>query len=382
MPSNIHSRYLRWSGAIFVSGIVVIAASNFLVDPYGVWNTPVIGRLNAAKPAERDNEMMFKAADVRRVRPATLLLGSSRVDLGIDPRHPALSKAGPAYNLALMGGSMGPLLAYYKHALRLQPAPRRVVLGLDFFAFNRNMVPPPSFDPKRLERDRLNRADIVASLLTRDAVVDSFRTVAASRRDPQFRAFTQGMATDTYMRQSARELGMPQRFSSSTDLYLNSSTRYADFVPSDEAIADLAEIVRLSREHNIDLQLFIPPEHVVLQEALRVRGLWDEYWRWKEKVAALSPYWDFSGYNSITTEPIDTGMSQYWDASHFRKDVGDLILDRMLGVDSPRLPEDFGRRITPTDVTQWRADTDNAQQQWAATHGDVIKWVQDIAVSR
>jgi hypothetical protein len=382
MPSNIHSRYLRWLSAIFVSGIVVLAAFNFLVDPYGVWNTKVIGRLNAAKPAERDNEMMFKAADVRRARPATVLLGSSRVDLGIDPRHPVLSKLGPAYNLALMGGSVGPLLAYYKHALRLEPAPRRVVMGLDFFAFNRNFVPPPSFDATRLELDRLNGADIVASLLTRDAVVDSFRTVVASRRDPQFRAFTQGMATDTYMRQSARELGMPERFSSSTDLYLNSPTRYADYVLSDEAIADLAEIVRLSRAHNVDLQLFIPPEHVVLQEALRVRGLWDEYWRWKEKVAALSPYWDFSGYNAITTEPIDAGMSRYWDASHFRKEVGDLVLDRILGVDSSRLPEDFGRRITPADVTPWRSDTDNARQQWAAAHGNVIRWVQDISVAR
>jgi hypothetical protein len=382
MNASTHSRYLRQLGIVLGSMLAAVASFNFIIDPYGLWGAPVIERLNAGKPAERDNEMMFKAADVRRARPATLLLGSSRVDLGLDPLHPALAEFGPAYNLALMGGYVGPLLQYYKHALGAQPPPRRVVMGLDFFAFNRVVVAPPSFDAARLGLDHLILTDVVASLLTRVATVDSFRTVVTSWRDPLFRAFTQGMATDAFVHQYAVEKGMPERFRESTELYLNGPGYYEDFVLSEKAFADIAEIVRLSSEQGVDLRFFIPPEHIVLQEALRVRGLWETYWRWKERIAALSPYWDFSGYNTITTEPIGDRMSLYWDASHFRKGVGNLVLDRILGADNPGLPADFGRYIAVGDIARWRAQSENARQEWAATHGEVIRWVKDMAAAR
>lgn len=382
MPAPRYSRYLFWLGMIFLASVPAFAAFNFLIDPYGIWDSRVIGQFNSAKPAETDNEMMFKAADIRRHRPVTVLLGSSRVGYALDPRHPALVQRGPAYNLALLGGYMGPILEFYKHALRQQPPPRRVIMGLDFFAFNRTAIVPASFDPDRLGRDHVTVKDAVTSLLTRDAVIDSVGTVKTSLRDPQFRAFTLGMSSDALVRQLEAEHGTPKRFAMSTELYINHRSRYRDLVLSEEAFAELAQIVQLSRERGIDLQLFIHPEHAVLLEAMRVRNVWETYWAWKKRIAALGPYWDFSGYNSITTEPIDPGMSRYWDPSHFRKEVGDLILDRMLGVRNPDLPADFGRQVTLADVDQWHADNDRAREDWAARHGDVVRWVQDLAAGR
>ena len=169
---------------------------------------------------------------------------------------------------------------------------------------------------------------------------------------------------------------MPERFRASTELYLNAPARYKNFELSEQAFSDFAAILQLSREHNVEVQLFIPPEHVVLQEALRVRGLWDTYWGWKERIATLAPYWDFSGYNTITAEPIEPGMSLYWDASHFRKPVGDLVLDRIHGIENPALPPEFGRSISASNVAEWRTLTEQLREEWAATHVDVINWVK------
>jgi hypothetical protein len=65
--------------------------------------------------------------------------------------------------------------------------------------------------------------------------------------------------------------------------------------------------------------------------------------------AATPPeVWDFCGFNPITTEPFpqpgetENRMRYYWEISHFRREVGDLMLGTMLAGASPGL----GRRVT------------------------------------
>src|ERR1700732_2600713 len=104
---------------------------NLFVDPYGVWGMPALQHLTAARPAEKDNEMLFKAVDLGRGQFTDLFIGSSRVDLGLDPDSPAL-QGGRAYNLGLVGGALRPTLQYLRHALYLEPSIKRGVLGVVF----------------------------------------------------------------------------------------------------------------------------------------------------------------------------------------------------------------------------------------------------------
>ena len=65
--------------------------------------------------------------------------------------------------------------------------------------------------------------------------------------------------------------------------------------------------------------------------------------------------WMFCGYNTITTEPFPEEDSQnqmrwYFESSHYRETVGDMILSRLFNLDSPNVPEDFGLRLTPENV--------------------------------
>jgi len=47
-------------------------------------------------------------------------------------------------------------------------------------------------------------------------------------------------------------------------------------------------------------------------------------------------------------------MCGYWESSHIRKRLGDLMLARVFGSPSQQaavlLPDDFGRRLTPANV--------------------------------
>ena len=376
MAVAAHLRYLRRLGLVVAGAFAVIAAANLVVDPYGVWNMPAIAGFDATKPGERDQELMFKAAEIARRRPVNLFLGSSRVDYGFDPRHAPFAHDGASYNLGFAGGNIDVVLAYYKDALFFQPAVRHVVIGLDFYTFSAHHEPPATFAAERLERRWIDGADAAASLVSLDALLDSGRAVGASRRDPASRVYrTDGMAGGDDMRQRMADEGLRHSFRWILQYFLNQRNRYLGFAPSPQALADFAEIVRLSRARGIDLTVVMPPEHAMLAEAIRLRGLWCAFWAWKAAIAALTPFWDFTGYNTITTEPLDDRMRLYWDAAHFRPAVGDLVLDRMFGVANPALPADFGRLVTPATLGAWRAETEAAQQRWEAAHPDIVAWV-------
>jgi hypothetical protein len=374
------SNYLRLLSIAVAFLLVSVAALNLLVDPYGVWRIVTMPGLNAGKPAEVDDDNILKAADIIRLRPASVYLGSSRVDIGLDPEYPALQTAGPVYNLALLGGNLHAVRRYYEHWLYNAPHPAQAVLGLDFFTFSANLALPPTYRDGRLQRSSITLADANLTLLSRDALMTSFLTLQSNREDPSFRSFREdGMLSDAGMQRLTRTKGSLEMFNVSVDFYLNDQGRFGNFVFSEAAFDEFSRIVELSREHNIDLHVFVNPEHATLLEALALRGHLCALLDWKRRVAALTPFWDFSGYNAITTEPLSPDMRFYWDASHFHKGVGDLVLDRLFATDVATVPPDFGFYVTPTTLPTWVTQQKEARDRWRAAQGSVTQWVAEKA---
>jgi hypothetical protein len=107
-----------------------------------------------------------------------------------------------------------------------------------------------------------------------------------------------------------------------------------------EAIEDLGEIVRLAEAHHVRLVLFINPLHknVFLDSGL-------DFDRFKRALSHLSGFYDFSGLNSVTTDNYN-----YYETSHYRWNVGDLVLARILNDRNIKVPEDFGQWVTAENI--------------------------------
>ncbi|MRR15570.1 MAG: hypothetical protein EG826_03820 [Deltaproteobacteria bacterium] len=107
-----------------------------------------------------------------------------------------------------------------------------------------------------------------------------------------------------------------------------------------EAFAVIEELITLSREQHFSLIFFITPFSAQLYlnqaEALAIA---------KERLAGLTDFYDFSGFNSITTNPVN-----YYEESHYRYQVGDLIIERIFGGTGTRLSGDFGVLVTRQNV--------------------------------
>ena len=103
----------------------------------------------------------------------------------------------------------------------------------------------------------------------------------------------------------------------------------------------------------------------------------------------LKPFalWDFSGYNSITKEALpsladkQTRMLWHWDSSHYKKETGDLVLDRVFGLQQPgrSVPQDFGVMLSSPNIEAHLAAIRDARAEYRRMRPDDVREIEELA---
>jgi len=405
--------------------MLTIISINLSVDPYGMfhlWDKP---GFNQNRPAQFNRVRLMKAYDVRRLAPKVIVLGSSRVHLGIRMSHPGWPEAAASrYNLAFDGATAKEMYLYLRHAYVAGPV-KLVVLGLD--SYHPLAVPArvrPDFDPALLfaSENRWPSLHVVGEdlriLASAGTLQESWRTWRA-QSDPianWFAADGQRVGEAFFRRSGESFVEQGPRFyfdqinkdevRFQLDWRIPTTTRAKAAPPIAvdplTSLDYIGKIVEFCREHEIDLRIFLTPSHAYQFEITAAAGGWAAVEHGKQALVNLLatdaqnnpdkapiPLYDFNQYSIVTTEaPPARGshdeMHFYWDSSHFKEIVGDWVLDRIFGVarvESP-LPADFGQRLTAENIVrnieQLRAD--HRRFAGLAT-GDVQElqhWVDDF----
>lgn len=404
--------------AIFVVVLLGLAMSfNRLVDPFRLFDGPEIEGYNAVKP-EMDNRCrLSKAWQIYNRKPNGLALGSSRTDYGISPTHPGWS-AKNAYNAALPGGGIYEVLRYFQHAQAIQPL-KQIVVGLDFFMFNAHWNLSSDFDENRLlaKSDgssnggfkHLERLETLASI---DTLLSSYNTLTSQKslsfKEPPHQLNGQRHPTvrENYVPEAGghRALFIDDEQAHMKRRWLVPPERKYAFEVPKTGVSSLNDhfrnLLRFAHEHDVDLRLFISPSHAFLWESMDSMGLWDEWEIWKREMvrineeeattAGKAPFllWDFSGYNQYTTEEVppegdkDTKMRWYWEGSHYKSALGDIVLNRIFGIMAPgtESPDDFGILLDGKTVDAHLEAIRQAQKGYRQTHQSDYKRIHDFAV--
>ncbi len=353
---------------------------NYVIDPYGIWQVVRIKGLNWQKSERRDQNYLFKAVDLIKKRPRTLLLGSSRAAFALNPDNPVFTpgQLKPVYNAALTGGHMHALRRYVEHAIYNNPDIKLIIWGMDFFAFNRNVKLASSYREDRLGRHHLLASDVIEVLWSLDALNASWRTINSNRNRPKYTPyFDNGQLSAMDMASLAKRKGMIKRFDNSLKLYLNSRTRFADYQDSPTAWQELEHVLQLARKHDITMRLYISPVHMAMFEALHQRKLWSAYKDWLRHIARLHPLTDFSGPGPITGEAIRKEMNYYWDVSHFRSEVGDRILTQLLNdgaIVDTLLP---AKLVGHYNIDEHISKLEERTQNWLQQHPHIVRFVAE-----
>lgn len=371
-------KYQRFNLSFLAAALVpilLIGSLNFTVDPYEVFNQLKISGFNQSKPKKKNSERLSKAIDIIRIKPVTILLGSSRAKLGLDPTHPALNSYQPAYNLGLDGVNGYEEFRYLQHAIANQKNIKLVIIGIDFFMFNSYLKNSESFSENRLGQQHITMQDTINTVFSWDAFDASRETLIASINDPSKNVkdsyVNNGFEPYRYINKAATNW----RFKSGIYYYYKFHNKYS---LSKDYLVYFKKIVDTCNQKNITLKVFISPSHATQWEAIRATGHWHTFEQWKREIVKTVPVLDFSGYNSITIERINDDMKNYTDNSHYRKEIGNLVLNRVLSYQQEMVPQDFGILITSNNIESNLAKIRNDREVWAKNNPREVKLVQEV----
>ncbi len=376
-----------------------LAAFNWKVDPYAIFQTGGLLEKNEVKPLLTLNERVFKTVRLARENSVAVVLGTSRADIGINPDHPALGGK-KAVSLATFGQPIAESHRLMALAAK-QTSLKTVVVGLDFFAFNALFPNPSDFD---LENFADTRPYQLAFSVTTS--LDSWK----------FRKRKAGEPGDCCLSNGARFPNLPDafvghyrsHFISSERMYLLEKYRPSpscDFSfstpkhPKDSTLDELRAMVALAHEKNISLRLFISPSHARQWEVLATAGLTEKWEAWKRALVQINveeaartrrvpfPLWDFSGYNAITSEAVpadgdrQAAMRWYSDSSHYTPALGRVVLDKMFGlpVTDSGVPDDFGVLLTPDTLEAQLAAIRRGHKDYRETNPVDVAEIAQVA---
>lgn len=356
-------------GMIFGIGFGTMAF-NAAVDPYGYFGSPTWTGWNQSKPKAFAHDRYLKAALGRRVAAECVLAGSSRVGEGIDPADPALAACDGVVDLSLAGPTVGEMTQVVRLAQQAVAGPRRVILSLDFFAFN------PSREPTRggavafsegVADRALTALKLLASL---DTLGDSVSTVLR-QDEPAFQA-ARGSVDQAFLQRSEQKRSTRATFALGVRAYIlhNLPGPRHEFPPVGEASQPAQTLQRFlldQHRQGVEVVLFFSPVHAWHLELLSALELWQTWQEWRTTVirvnaaaaaqASRNPFalWDFATYGAPSNEAVPGGdaefapLASFWDTSHFRRVLGGRMLRRMLGA-----PDDFGVRLDSSELIAQR----------------------------
>ncbi len=134
MPSDFR-RFALALAAFTLLPPLLIAAFIIAVDPYFAFGSPSVPGLNAVRPYYESAIFSAKPYQVRRIRPAAISLGSSRVEVGLNTRHRGWADP-RTFNFGLPGSTSYEVMLAFLHAQSVARPLKQAVVGLDFFGFN------------------------------------------------------------------------------------------------------------------------------------------------------------------------------------------------------------------------------------------------------
>jgi hypothetical protein len=367
---------LTWLAAM-LGLAVLVSGFNALIDPYDVFGSPRHAGINRFKPEAKNHSMLAKTYQIERFHPQTVLLGPSRVHIGINAHSPAWPAAmQPIYNYGIPGwsgtytsfrcleeaastGSLQNAVVFIDFQAMFMPETSAVVPEED----QRRMLVREDGSPNPL-RTGQRLKDTFLSLFTIGALADSASTILEQRAAVVLDLPPDGSSTEADFINAAHADGMYDLFAQKDATEVDRAHGLAEAMAGlkgDLPNMDLvARMIAFSRDHGIKLTMVLSPSHADALELYWRAGLWPRVEQFKTQLAATVakegrgavPLWDFTEYSAWTTEPVPasgdrhTGTQWFWEPTHFKKTLGELMIRRIFDDD----PTPFGLALTPENV--------------------------------
>ena len=349
--NNLHNKFiLSFFTITFLVGIIIFGII-LLVDFLGIFNMPTFEGFNLKKPLIENHLRFYEAYQIIKHKPKTIFLGSSRVKCGFNSHCVEKFVESDYYNAAISGVQFDEIFAYFEHALYNQPKLNHVFIGIDFYSFNDFVKVPSEFSDKRLNKSYLIFPDL-KNFYSIQGLKSSLKTIRANWINEE------GDIPEILKRPYAVLNQLKVAW-------------YKKYEISEDRIEKFKKIVKTCKEKNIKLSVFINPVTSMYWEMIYQDGKWDTFEELKRRLCEIYPIYDFSGYNYINVEGTkDLGGEFYYEFTHFKPKVGEMILKKMNGIEIEY--SDFGILLTPNTVEESLKKIRLKRDEWIIHNQHVI----------
>lgn len=376
-------KHLLSYSLLFAFGIVfTFSAFNYIIDPIDLFKSPSIEGFNSVKPFVETHTRTWKAYKLDD-KPDTLLLGTSRIMGGIDPENHNFSNH-EVFNAGIPGGRPFEFQYYFEKALN-NGSLKTLIIGLDEHAFYYKELTTPDFRESDFASGSANKYFYLLSL---DMLKMSLRTIQDQKQQKKL-FLSNGLENGEIPLNYVEIHGYRKKFLLSEEGY-----RYNEYSPAGRNQYETAHfkafsnILMKAHQNDINVLLFISPCHARQWEVLNSTVGFDKLENWKriivninEKIAndmhtKAFALWDFSGYDKLITEEVPaindtkTKMKWWWDSNHYKKELGDIVLDRMMDTNysGGQNYSDFGVKLTGENIESHLHALRIQRQEWRSSH--------------
>lgn len=305
---------------------LLMAAFPIFVDPYNIFHPQSI-RDNGVEPNKNFIKMEYILKHPERFD--ALIFGSSRVGA----LHPEQIKGYRCYNMTYSEAVPKEQLNNLKTLLKNGITPKLILLGVDNISF---LVDPELHKTDRMRMPHppaiMERLRFYLNYLEPITTAQSLPVILNSKSAPDYqKIFYSGGWILPY--------NLPHKTGWWDDAEADWEDYYESRIP--EALEEIREFKALCDENKIQLIVFTNPLHILTYEKSMENG----YGTFLKGLAEITSFYHFSGINDITTNYYN-----YEETSHYRPEVGDLMLQIMLeGYEDEILnKQGFGQNITLT----------------------------------
>ncbi len=361
--------------AVLLSGMTV--AVNYVIDPFLVFGSKRIDGISAIKADINDHTAFMKSYHPLHDQWDALILGNSRVEMGFDPKHRCFGELGmQVYNLGVPGAKIDEVTEFAANVIYQQDI-SEIFLSIDYADFlirldrsdaaatatpltstNFRFGIDGNINPDFRWRALRERYQALFSLgaLTSSAQTVILQSPASPDRDRH------GFNPANDFRRSAEVEGpgalFAQKLTTLEDKFSRAWSMRTENGELSPAFDDLDVLLDLAREHDIRVTIIVSPFHESYWNVLRRHGLIEKRKAWRDILVTrlqrhrdLVSLWDFSSGLEFDTEGVpDHGvltrpLTWYWEPVHFRRELGDLMIDTVLADRCDSGQVRFGERV-------------------------------------
>ncbi|OFI34066.1 hypothetical protein BFC17_21190 [Alteromonas lipolytica] len=347
-------KYIRHFVSAFILTILGIGGINWFIDPYGMHWSPKITGINKNKTEAGNRVRLTKQYVVDSLRPEVVIIGNSRVEIGLDPKSPMFNHW-TVYNFGIPGASLKYQITNALQQIESNKNLQHLIVSLDYLDFlykesaSEIITPIDELEAKKdLVELFSERTPLILSL---DALHSSILTILTQQsRTSRITSlgFNDAKSFETTISTEGKKPLFKQKLSSLKTRLENKHLSYrpAQWKGMGPGFEMLAELIDRAVANEIELTLFINPYHYSYLQLLKDLGYWPDYLAWKRQLAGFvnqqfkqQRLFDFSGFNQYTKEPVNLSqpkveMEWFWEPSHYRKELGDLLLRELLNNNS------------------------------------------------